>query len=224
MKLAILIYDGVTALDAIGPYETLALLPDVQVQFVAKEKGAKRTDNGFLALVADYSFGDVSAADVVVVPGSANSTRVVMEDQETLKWLREIDSTTKWTTSVCSGALILAAAGLLRGLKATTHWVALDALKMFGADPVAERMVQQGKVITAAGVSAGLDMALYLAGQIAGAEVAQTIQLVMEYDPAPPFHSGSISKATPEVVSSARQLMTKLISRQPGLSSSASGS
>ena len=221
MRVAILIYDGVTALDAIGPYETLALLPHAQIQFVAKEKGPKRTDNGFLALVADYSFADISSADVLVVPGSANSTRVVMSDEETLNWLREIHSTTKWTTSVCSGAIILAAAGLLNGLEATTHWFALDALQMFGAKPVRRRIVQQGKVITAAGVSAGLDMALYLAAEIAGAEVAQMIQLIMEYDPAPPFDSGSIGKATPAVVSSARQRMSKLMSRDSNVTSSA---
>ncbi|HEX5705573.1 MAG TPA: DJ-1/PfpI family protein [Pyrinomonadaceae bacterium] len=221
MKVAILLYDGVTALDAIGPYETLALLPDVQIQFVAKEKGPKKTDNGFLQLTADYAFADVTSADVLVVPGSANSTRIQMEDDATLNWLREIHSTTKWTTSVCSGSLILAGAGLLKGLKATTHWFALDMLKMFGAEPVQERMVQQGKVVTAAGVSAGLDMALFLAAEIAGAEVAKSIQLVMEYDPAPPFDSGSIGKASPEVVNAARDCMARLTTRGPNLRASA---
>jgi putative intracellular protease/amidase len=213
MKVAILIYDGVTALDAIGPYETLTLLPDTQVQFVAKEAGLKRTDSGALGLMADYSFADVRRADVVVVPGSSNSTRMVMNDGETLEWLREIHSTTQWTTSVCSGALILAAAGLLKGLKATTHWFALDALRMFGAEPVQERIVKQGKIITAAGVSAGLDMALYLAGEIAGAEVAQVTQLIMEYDPEPPFNAGSVRNAPPAVVELARRQMANLISR-----------
>lgn len=213
MKVAILIYDGLTALDAIGPYETLALLPDTEIQFVAKDKGLKRTDSRALGLMADYSFADIQQADVVVVPGSSNSTRLVMSDEATLEWLRHIHLTTQWTTSVCSGALILAAAGLLKDLKATTHWFALDALKMFGAKPVQERIVQEGKIVTAAGVSAGLDMALFLVGQIAGAEVAQVIQLIMEYDPDPPFNAGSIRTATPAVVELARRQMENLNAR-----------
>ena len=213
MNIAILLYEGVTALDAIGPYETLTLLPDAKVQFVAKEVGPKRTDSGALALTADYSFADIDRADVVVIPGSANSTRVVMNDGETLEWLRGINSTTQWTTSVCSGALILGAAGLLQGLKATTHWIALDMLRMFGAEPVRQRVVHEGKIITAAGVSAGIDMALYLAGEIAGADTAQMIQLIMEYDPKPPFDAGSLAKASAPVIESARSKMASLMSR-----------
>jgi putative intracellular protease/amidase len=213
MNVAILLYEGLTALDAIGPYEVLILLPEARVQFVAKQAGAVRTDSGALALVADYSFADVASADVVVVPGSSNSTRAAMEDQATLEWLRAIHETTQWTTSVCSGALILAAAGLLKGLKATTHWVALENLRAFGAEPVQERVVRQGKIVTAAGVSAGIDMALYLAGEIAGAEVAQTIQLIIEYDPQPPFDAGSTAKAPTVVVEAARREMMRLIAR-----------
>jgi putative intracellular protease/amidase len=213
MNIAILLYEGLTALDAIGPYEVLTLLPDARVQFVAKNAGAVRTDSGALALVADYSFADVVSADVVVVPGSSNSTRAAMEDQVTLEWLRAVHETTRWTTSVCSGALVLAATGLLTGLKATTHWVALEHLRAFGAEPVHERVVREGKIITAAGVSAGIDMALYLAGEIAGAEVAQTIQLIMEYDPQPPFDAGSTAKAPAVVVDAARREMARLIAR-----------
>jgi putative intracellular protease/amidase len=213
MNVAILLYEGLTALDAIGPYEVLTLMPDARVQFVAKRAGAVRTDSGALALVADYSFADVASADVVVVPGSSNSTRAAMEDAATLEWLRAIHETTRWTTSVCSGALVLAAAGLLKGLKATTHWVALEHLRAFGAEPVQERVVRQGKIVTAAGVSAGIDMGLYLAGEIAGAEVAQTIQLIMEYDPQPPFDAGSTAKASASVVEAARREMARLIAR-----------
>jgi putative intracellular protease/amidase len=213
MNVAILLYEGLTALDAVGPYEVLALLPGAEVRFAAKRAGAVRTDNGALALVADYSFDDLLSADVVVVPGSSNSTRAAMEDEATLEWLRALHETTRWTTSVCSGALILAAAGLLKGLKATTHWVALERLRAFGAEPVRERVVRQGKIVTAAGVSAGIDMALYLAGEIAGAEIAQTIQLIMEYDPQPPFDAGSTAKAAPVVVEAARREMARLIAR-----------
>jgi len=212
MNIAILLYEGLTALDAIGPYEALTLLPDAKVQFVAKEIGPKRTDSGALALTADYSFADVTSADVVVIPGSSNSTRIVMSDGETIEWVRAINTTTKWTASVCSGALILGAAGLLKGLKATTHWIALDTLRRFGAEPVTERVVHQGKIITAAGVSAGIDMALYLVGEIAGAETAQMIQLIMEYDPKPPFDAGSIGKAPAAVIESARAKMASLMS------------
>jgi putative intracellular protease/amidase len=210
MDVAILLYEGLTALDAIGPYETLTLLPGARVRFVAKEAGAKRTDSGALALVADYSFDEVRSPDVIVVPGSANSTRSAMEDAATIQWLRAAHETSQWTTSVCSGALVLAAAGLLKGLKATTHWAAMPLLAAFGAEAVQERVVRQGKIVTAAGVSAGLDMALYLAGEIAGAEAAQVIQLIMEYDPQPPFDAGSVEKATPSVVESARREMARL--------------
>jgi putative intracellular protease/amidase len=206
-NIAILLYEGLTALDAIGPYEVLSLLPDARIQFVAKEIGAKRTDNRFLALTADYSFADAAAPDIVVVPGSSTSTLAPMADRETLDWLRAVHATTQWTTSVCSGALILGAAGLLKGKKATTHWIARKYLEKFGAEAVSERIVQQGKIITAAGVSAGIDMALYLAAQVAGEETAQAIQLMIEYDPQPLFDAGSIEKATPGVRQAAeRQL------------------
>lgn len=207
MNIAILLYEGLTALDAIGPYEVLSLLPDAKIQFVAKEIGAKRTDNRFLALTADYSFADVTAPDIVVVPGSSTSTLAPMADRETLDWLRRVHATTRWTTSVCSGALILGAAGLLKGKKATTHWIARKYLEKFGAEAATERIVQQGKIITAAGVSAGIDMALYLAAQVGGEETAQAIQLMIEYDPQPPFDAGSIEKAAPSVRQAAeRQL------------------
>jgi transcriptional regulator GlxA family with amidase domain len=214
MKIAILIYDGLTALDAIGPYEVLCLLPDAEVMFVSMEKGPKRTDSGFLSLVADYTLDEVPSPDVVLVPGSSNSTATMMSNGSVIQWLRTADETSRWTTSVCSGALILAAAGLLTGKSATTHWAAAPYLERFGAKFVTERIVQQGKIITAAGVSAGIDMALFLAAQIAGAEVAQSIQLMIEYDPQPPFDAGKLTTASPEVVERARSEMKRLSTKR----------
>ena len=213
MQIAILLYEGLTALDAVGPYEVLALVPGARVSFVAREAGPKRTDNGYLALTADHSLGEVPRPDVVLVPGSSNSTGDAMRDRATLDWLRSAHETTRWTTSVCSGALVLAAAGLLRGKRAATHWAAAPHLAQFGAEYAAERFVEEGRVITAAGVSAGIDMALHLAARIAGDEAAQVIQLITEYDPQPPFDAGSIGKATPEVVEHAKRRMAELASR-----------
>lgn len=213
MQIAILLYDGLTALDAVGPYEVLALLPGARVQFVAKEAGPKRTDSGFLSLTADHSLGEVPRPDIVLVPGSSSSTGDAMRDRATLDWLRAAHETTRWTTSVCSGALVLAAAGLLRGKRAATHWAAAPHLAQFGAEYAAERFVEEGRVITAAGVSAGIDMALHLAARVAGEEEAQVIQLITEYDPRPPFDAGSVRKATPAVVEHAKRRMAELASR-----------
>lgn len=206
MKIAILLYEGMTALDAIGPYDVLRQLPGAEVVFVGDTAGVKRTEHQPLGLVADRSLAEVPSADVVVVPGGFGQERV-MRDAQTLDWLRSIHATTQWTTSVCTGSLILAAAGLLRGLKATTHWGYLESLREFGAEPVAERVVEQGKIITAAGVSAGIDMGLRLAARIAGDDVARAIQLGIEYDPDPPFDAGSPKKAPPHVVQLVRDLM-----------------
>lgn len=213
MQIAILLYEGLTALDAVGPYEVLALVPGARVQFVAREPGPKRADSGFLSLVADYALADVPRPDVVVVPGSSSSTGDAMRDRETLAWLRAAHETTLWTTSVCSGALVLAAAGLLRGKRAATHWAAAKYLAQLGAEYAAERVVEEGKIITAAGVSAGIDMALHLAARVAGEEEAQVIQLITEYDPQPPFDAGSIAKATPEIVGRAERRMAELAGR-----------
>jgi putative intracellular protease/amidase len=191
------IYDRFTALDAVGPYEVLSRLPGAEVVFVAEQAGAVRTDTRALTLVAERALADVDACDVVVVPGGPG-TREMLEPQPLHEWLRAIDATTEWTTSVCTGALLLGAAGLLDGLEATTHWSAFDTLATLGARPTERRVVPQGKVVTAAGVSAGIDMALWLAGQIAGDEVAKAIQLGIEYDPQPPYDSGSTAKASPE--------------------------
>jgi transcriptional regulator GlxA family with amidase domain len=199
MQIAILIFDKLTALDAIGPYEVLRSVPGWEVKFVGPEKGPVRTDSGALGLSADYSLEEVGEADVVLVPGGEGN-RPLLGDEAVLSWLNRIDEGTKWTTSVCTGSLVLGAAGLLAGKRATSHWLFLDRLREFGADPVGGRFVEDGKVLTAAGVSAGIDMALHLVAQEAGPEVAQAVQLGIEYDPQPPFDAGSPSKAPAPIV------------------------
>jgi putative intracellular protease/amidase len=228
MLVTIPVYDRFTALDAVGPYEVLSRLPGAEVVFVAEEAGPVRTDTRALTLVAERALADVDACDVVVVPGGP-ATREMLEPQPLHDWLRAIDATTQWTTSVCTGALLLGAAGLLDGLEATTHWSAFDTLATLGARPTERRVVPQRKgagrgptpsrgggqgsgwIVTAAGVSAGIDMALWLAAQIAGDEVAKAIQLGIEYDPQPPFDSGSAAKASPETM----ELVRLATSRPP---------
>jgi transcriptional regulator GlxA family with amidase domain len=199
MQVAILVFDRVTVLDAIGPYEVLRRGPGWEVQLVGPIRGEVRDEAGALGLSADHALDEVTDADIVLVPGGSG-TRPLMEDERVLSWLREVDERTKWTTSVCTGALLLGAAGLLEGRRATTHWLNLERLAELGAVPVAERIVEDGKVITAAGVSAGIDMALHLVGRELGPEVAQAIQLSIEYDPQPPFDAGSPQKAPAAVV------------------------
>ncbi|MET9433860.1 DJ-1/PfpI family protein [Streptomyces sp. NPDC006551] len=199
MQIAVLLYDRFTTLDAVGPYELLARLPGAETVFVAQETGPVRGDQGSLALVADRTLADVPHPDIVIVPGGPGS-RVAMHDPEILAWLRTADATSTWTTSVCTGSLILAGAGLLSGRRATSHWLALDDLKPLGAEPTGERVVFDGKYVTAAGVSSGIDMALHLLGRIAGDETAQTIQLLTEYDPQPPYDAGSPAKAPAAIV------------------------
>jgi transcriptional regulator GlxA family with amidase domain len=199
VKIAILIYDGFTALDAIGPYEVLRSVPGWEVEFVAKTRGEVRTDSGAVGLSADRGMAEVTSAGIVLVPGGSGN-RKLLEDRELLGWLREIDRTTTWTTSVCTGSLLLGAAGLLERRRATGHWLYLEQLREYGADPVGGRYVEDGKVITAAGVSAGIDMALYLVGREVGPETAQAIQLGIEYDPEPPFDAGSPEKAPAAIV------------------------
>ncbi len=205
MNIAIPIFDRLTALDAVGPYEVLSRLPGATVQFLAEEPGPKRTETRMLALTADGSLDDLTDPEVVVVPGGFG-TRELMDDERLLGWLRAAHETSQWTTSVCTGSLLLAAAGILDGLEATSHWLELETLSQYGATPVARRVVEQGKVITAAGVSSGIDMALTLAARIAGDETAQAIQLGIEYDPEPPFDAGAPSKAPSAVVERLRAL------------------
>jgi transcriptional regulator GlxA family with amidase domain len=206
MEIAILAFDGMTALDAVGPAQVLAFLPGARLRWASAEPGARRTDAG-MSIVASDALGDVARPDVVLVPGGLDM-RPVMADPRVLDWLRGAHATTRWTTSVCTGALVLGAAGLLQGLRATTHWAMLDRLAAFGATPVSERVVVDGKVITAAGVSAGIDMALRLSARLAGDAVAQGIQLGIEYDPDPPF-AGSPRTVPPAVLEATLRMLSK---------------
>lgn len=199
MQFVILIFDKLTALDAIGPYEVLSRVPGTELVFVGPEAGPLRTDTGRLGLNADRSIDEVPEPDVVLVPGGEGN-RPFLEDERVLGWLRNAHEHTTFTTSVCTGALVLGAAGILEGKRATTHWAYRDLLADYGATPVAERFVEDGKVMTAAGVAAGIDMALALVARLFHENVAKAIQLGIEYDPAPPFDSGSPEKAAPELV------------------------
>jgi transcriptional regulator GlxA family with amidase domain len=199
MDIAILLYPRLTALDAIGPYEVLSRIPGAEVKFLARETGPVRTDNGMLTLMAEHALEDMAHPDILVVPGGPGEV-AARAGKPVLEWLRAADRTSTWTTSVCTGSLILAAAGLLDGRRATSHWLALEELGRLGAVPVSERVVFDGKIVTAAGVSAGIDMALALAAKVAGETVAQAIQLSIEYDPQPPFDAGSPAKAPAEIV------------------------
>ncbi|HSI79963.1 MAG TPA: DJ-1/PfpI family protein [Solirubrobacterales bacterium] len=207
MRIAILIFDRLTALDAVGPYEVLSRIPGSELTFVAAEAGPKRTDTDRLALVAEATIDELPEPDVLLVPGGEGN-RPLMRDERMLDWLRGADRASTWTTSVCTGSLLLGAAGLLEGRRATSHWAYRDRLAGFGATAVDERVVTDGKLITAAGVSAGIDMALTLAARIASDEVAQAIQLGIEYDPAPPFDAGSPERAPGELVELVRSLET----------------
>lgn len=199
MQIAILLFDRFTALDAVGPYEILSRAPGAETVFVAESAGAVRNDSGSLALVADRTPADVPAPDLVIVPGGPGQS-AQMDNGTLLAWLRRADATSTWTTSVCTGSLLLAAAGLLEGRRATSHWLALETLKEYGAEPTGERVVTDGKYVTAAGVSAGIDMGLTLLGRIAGDEHAQAVQLLTEYDPQPPYDAGSPAKAPAAIV------------------------
>lgn len=205
MQIAILIFEKLTVLDVIGPYEVLRSVPGWEVRFVGPEAGPKRADSGALSLVADYSIDEVGQPDLVLV-GGGEGNRPLLEDEHVLGWLRDVDQGTRWTTSVCTGSLVLGAAGLLEGKRATGHWLYLDRLREFGATPTPERVVEDGKVITAAGVSSGIDMGLHLVHREMGPEAAQAIQLAIEYDPEPPFDSGSPSKAPKEIVEAVSQV------------------
>jgi putative intracellular protease/amidase len=206
LQIALFLYEDMTALDAVGPYEVLARLPDTEVKFVASTPGPKKTDVG-LVLTADSSLDDVPEPDVIVIPGSGKVP--FLDDPAAVDWVRQAHEASQWTTSVCTGSLLLGAAGVLEGKRATSHWAVREYLRNFGAEPVSERVVIEGKVITAAGVSAGIDMALALAGYLAGDAEARALQLVIEYDPQPPYDSGSLEKADPETQQRATEVLTR---------------
>jgi len=192
MQIDFLLFDELTALDAVGPYEVLARLPGARVRFVGKQKGRVACQGG-LGLYVDTTLDEVSASDLLVVPGGFG-VRKLESDESVLGWLRAIDATTRVTASVCTGSLLLGAAGLLRGRRATSHWAYVDQLTALGATWVAERVVADDKYRTAAGVSAGIDLALTLALELAGKNVAEAIQLSIEYDPAPPLQAGNAQR------------------------------
>jgi putative intracellular protease/amidase len=205
MQIAILVFPKLTALDAVGPYEVLSRLPGFELTFVATDAGEMRTDTGRLGITADATIEEVPEPDVLLIPGGEGN-RPLLHDEHVLDWVRNVDAHSTWTTSVCTGSLVLGAAGILEGKRATSHWAYRDALRKYGAEPVAERVVEDGKVMTAAGVSAGIDMALTLAARLTHDDVARAIQLGIEYDPDPPFDAGSPEKAGDDLVDLVRGL------------------
>ena len=205
MQIAILVFPKLTALDAIGPYEVLSRLPGFELTFVAVDAGELRTDTGRLGITADATIEEVTEPDVLLIPGGEGN-RPLLEDEHVLDWVRHVHDNSTWTTSVCTGSLVLGAAGVLEGKRATSHWAYRDLLADYGAEPVAERVVEDGKVMTAAGVSAGIDMALTLAARLTHENVAKAIQLGIEYDPDPPFDAGSPEKASDDLVELVRGL------------------
>ena len=205
MEIAVAIFEQVTALDAVGPYEVLQRLPGAEVRFVGHRRGEIRTDNGFMGIVVDCTFEEVSNPDVFLIPGGIG-TRALVRDDVILDWIRRAHETSQFTTSVCTRSLLLASAGLLKGRKATTHFSARPLLLKYGATPTEERVVQEGKIITAAGVSSGIDMALHLAEQLTDATTAKALQLMIEYDPQPPYDAGALHKVDESVVARMQEL------------------
>lgn len=205
MQIAYVLFEGFTALDITGPHDVLNAIPGVESVFVAEVAGPVSNESKTIAMVAARSLAEVPSPDVIVVPGGLG-TRVLLEHEPLLSWLRAAHETSTWTTSVCTGSLLLAAAGILDAIPATTHWLARDLLAELGAEPVPDRVVEQGKIVTAAGVSSGIDMALTLVRRMLGDEAAQAIQLGIEYDPQPPFDSGSPESADPAIVDAVTQV------------------
>ena len=199
LRIAFLVYEKLTVLDLIGPYEVLHRLPETESVFVALEPRAYAVESGLFTIGVPASLGEVPEPDILVIPGGGEGTMAAAANEEILAWVRHAHSRSLWTTSVCTGSLILSAAGILAGKRATTHWAAREMLGEGGATFTAERVVEDGRIITAAGVSSGIDMALVLAAKLRGDAVAQALQLGIEYDPQPPFDSGAIDKASEEV-------------------------
>ena len=210
MDIVIFLYDGITALDAIGPYQIFNTYPDANVKFVAKDPGVLNA--GTLPLLyATTPISEVESADILCIPGATPKYyRAALADQDVLNWIRKIHETTKYTTTVCTGSIILAATGLLEGKKATTHWNFYDELASYGVTPVSDRVVREDKIITSAGVSSGIDMALHLASWEFGAQKAMEMQLRVEYDPEPPFNAGSPDKVPAEVVKAVQDLYASM--------------
>jgi len=208
MQIAIVVYQGMTALDALGPYEVLRFMPDTEIRFVSHKPQPITTDSGVLVIGSTHSFDETPKPDIVLVPGSSADTTTAMADDDLITWLKQVHQNSRLTLSVCSGALVLGAAGILQGHTATTHWIAQKALANFGAESRRDqRIVQSGKIITAAGVSAGIDLALLVVEQLCDQQRAEIIQLLIEYDPQPPFDAGHPLKASKEVYNIAKEEM-----------------
>ena len=206
MDIVIYLYNGITALDAVGPYEVLSRLPGARVKFAAETKGLIVTDSHFLKLAAEYDLSEIERADLLLIPGSVIGFLRETRKEHVKAWIRQIHQTTQWTTSVCTGSILLASTGILRGLRASSHWAVIHLLKDFGAEPALERFVRAGKIVTSQGVSAGIDMGLYLASQIAGDEMAKAIQLMIEYFPQPPLGYSSMEETDQDTRLLARKL------------------
>jgi transcriptional regulator GlxA family with amidase domain len=213
IEVGVLLFEGITALDAVGPYEVLQRLPGARVRMVGARRGPVRTHEGSLSLVVDHELAECPRPDLLLVPGGFGVERL-LRDEAMLAWIRGAHLSSRFTTSVCTGSLLLAAAGVLRGLRATCHWNSLERLREYGAEPTQERVVFAGKVVTAAGVSSGIDMALALVARLANDEIAQAIQLSIEYDPEPPFDAGSPRKAPPRVVELVRRTLARVRAAQ----------
>lgn len=209
MQIAIGRFPGFTALDAIGPYQVFTQMPDAEVVLCAAERGIVADDHGLLHVEVTATFADLPAPDVLVVPGGLVTRRLARDGAAVIDWVRAAHPHTTFTASVCTGALLLGAAGLLDGLRATTHWYAYEALASYGATPTQQRVVREGRICTAAGVSAGIDLALTLVADLAGPDVAQGIQLGLEYDPQPPFDAGAPSKAPAAITELVRAMLAE---------------
>lgn len=207
LEIVIYIYHGMTMLDAIGPYEILRNIGGVNIKFVAKQKGEITADSQFVHLNAKYGIDDVSKADILLIPGSTIAFIREMKDKNTLNWIKKINETTQKTVTVCTGSIILAATGLLEGRKATSHWKPINLLAEFGAIPTRERIIEEGKFLTAAGVSAGIDMAIYLVNILKGEKAAKAAQLSIEYDPRPMYNSGNYLTADKEIIKLSEKIM-----------------
>ena len=207
MNVVIYVYDGMTMLDAIGPYEILRNVKETDIKFVSKEKGEIKADTHFIHINSKYSIDEISKADVLIIPGSSIAFVREMKDEKVLNWIKKIDLSTQKTVSVCTGSIILASTGLLKNKKATSHWKAVNMLTQFEVNPVRERIVSEGKYITAAGVSAGIDMAIYLVNELKGEKAAKAAQLSIEYDPNPMFNSGNYLNADQDVIKLSEEIM-----------------
>ena len=208
MNIIIYVYNGMTMLDAIGPYEILRYIKGVNIKFVSKEKVEITADSQFVSINSKYSIDDISSADLLLIPGSTITFIKEMKDKKLLNWIRKIDAKTQMTLTVCTGSIILSATGLLIGKKATSHWKPINLLSEFGAIPVRKRIVEEGKYVTAAGVSAGIDMAIFIVNKLKGEKAAKAAQLSIEYDPKPLFNSGNYLKADKEIIELSSKIMT----------------